>query len=74
MFEASGNRQRALGLLELAVDSLERDGRPYLGEAARRLADLLEEDGRPDEALAVLKRAVGHERVAAPAPAHVEQA
>ena len=67
VFEASGNRERALGLLEVAVDLLERDGRPYLAEAARRLADLLEQEGRPDEALAVLKRAVGGDRALAPA-------
>jgi tetratricopeptide (TPR) repeat protein len=72
VFEASGNRKRALGLFELAVDSLERDGKPYLAEAGRRLADLLEEEGRPDEALAVLKRAIGHERVRTPAPTPVE--
>jgi tetratricopeptide (TPR) repeat protein len=72
VFESSGNRRRALGLFELAVDTLERDGKPYLGEAARRLADLLEEEGRPDEALAVLKRAVGHARAATPSPAPVE--
>jgi tetratricopeptide (TPR) repeat protein len=72
VFEASGNRERALGLLQLAVDILERDGKPYLGEAARRLADLLEEEGRPDEALAVLKRAVGHDRPASRTTAPVE--
>jgi tetratricopeptide (TPR) repeat protein len=73
VFEASGNRKRALGLLELAVDSLERDGRPYLAEAARRLADLLEQEGRPDEALAVLKRAVGSDRAPVPAPVSADQ-
>ena len=73
VFEASGHRKRALGLLELAVDSLERDGRPYLAEAARRLADLLEQEGRPDEALAVLKRAVGSDRAPVPAPVSADQ-
>lgn len=72
VFEASGDRKRALGLLELAVDLLEKDGRPYLGDAARQLADLLESEGRPDEALAVLKRAVGSTRVAAPEHARVD--
>ena len=65
VFEASGDRQRALGLYELAVTSLERVGKPYLTEAARRLAGLLEAEGRQNEALEVLKRAVGG---ATPAP------
>jgi tetratricopeptide (TPR) repeat protein len=73
VFEASGDRQRALGLYQLAVNSLERVGKPYLTEAARRLADLLETEGRPDEALAVLKRAVGGSaRTAEPVRAPVD--
>ena len=72
VFAANGDRDRARGLYELAVDSCERDARPFLAEAARRLADLLEAEGRADEALAVLKRAIGHDRAATPAPAPVE--
>jgi tetratricopeptide (TPR) repeat protein len=68
VFQSSGDTSRALDLLELAVDTLERDGKPYLAEAARRLADLLEQEGRPDAALAVLKRAVGSDRAATPTP------
>ena len=68
VFQSSGDTSRALDLLQLAVDTLERDGKPYLAEAARRLADLLEQEGRPDEALAVLKRAVGSDRAATPTP------
>src|SRR5438876_4373684 len=72
VFLASGNKQRALGLFELALDSLERHGKPYAVEAARRLAELFEESGRPEEALAVLKRAVGSPRSGVPTPAPVE--
>jgi lipopolysaccharide biosynthesis regulator YciM len=64
---------RARGLLELAVETLERDGKPYLGEAARRLAEIFEQEGRPDEALAVLKRAVGSERAAVPVQVGVDR-
>ena len=73
VFQASGDTARASSLLELAVDTLERDGKPYLGEAARRLADILEQEGRPDEALAVLKRAVGSDRVVVPAQVGVDR-
>jgi tetratricopeptide (TPR) repeat protein len=62
VFRASGDDERAVELLELAVEILEKDGKPYVVEAASRLADLLEEKGRPEEALAVLKRAVSHGR------------
>jgi hypothetical protein len=62
VFRASGDDERALELLELAVEILEQEGKPYVVEAASRLAELLEERGRPDEALAVLKRAVSHTR------------
>jgi tetratricopeptide (TPR) repeat protein len=74
VFQAGGDRERAKSLLELAVDTLEREAPPhlYIGAAARRLADLLEEEGRPDEALAVLKRAVGRDRAAPRTPAPVE--
>jgi tetratricopeptide (TPR) repeat protein len=71
VFQASGDTSRAQGLLELSVDTLERDGKPYLGEAARRLADIFEQEGRPGDALAVLKRVVGFERATAPAPDRV---
>ena len=63
----SGDRERSVELLELAVAILEEHGKPFLVEAATCLAEVLDDLGRPEEALAVLKRAVGASRVAAPA-------
>ncbi len=68
VFRASGDRERALELYELAIELLEESGRSYVVEAGRRLAELLEELGRPEQALAVLKRALaGEAGTAAPA-------
>ncbi len=58
VFHRSGDRERAIELLELAVELLEESGRPYVVDAASKLADVLEEAGHPDRALAVLRRAV----------------
>ena len=58
VFDASGAHERALGLLELAVETLEQAGKPFVGAAARKLAELLEEAGQRDQALVVLRRAV----------------
>jgi tetratricopeptide (TPR) repeat protein len=58
VFHRSGDTGRAIELLELAVELLEQSGKPFLLEAAGKLADALEADGRPSEALAVLRRAV----------------
>jgi tetratricopeptide (TPR) repeat protein len=58
VFHRSGDRERAIELLELAVEILEESGRPYVVDAASKLADVLEEAGRSDQALAVLRRAV----------------
>ena len=66
VFRTSGDRERALELLELAVAVLEEHGKPFLVDAATRLSELLEELGRPEEALAVLKRAVSGSRGTAP--------
>jgi tetratricopeptide (TPR) repeat protein len=65
VFRASGDVERAVELLELAVSTLEEHGKPYLVDAATLLSQLLEERGRPEEALAVLKRAVAASRAAA---------
>ena len=57
-FAAAGDRARAIELYELACEFLERSPTRYLIDAYARLAELLEEEGRNDQALAVLKRAV----------------
>lgn len=59
VFHRNGDRERAIELLELAVELLEESGRPSVLEAATKLADVLEEAGQTDSALAVLRRAVG---------------
>ena len=58
VFRQSGDRARAIELLELAVELLEESGKPYVLEAAGKLADVLEESGDSQQALAVLRRAV----------------
>ncbi len=61
VFRAGGDHERAIELYELALELLEESGRSYVVEAGRRLASLLEDLGRPQEALAVLKRALAGE-------------
>jgi tetratricopeptide (TPR) repeat protein len=59
VYERLGERERAKELLELGIELLE--GQPhtrYLLDAYRRLAALLEADERPEQALAVLKKAL----------------
>ena len=58
VFAQNGDSERAIELLELAVELLEESGRPYLVDAAGKLADALEAAGRPGDALTVLRRAV----------------
>ncbi len=54
-----GERARAIELYELACELLERVPTRHLMDAYARLAELLELEGRTDEAFAVLKKAVG---------------
>jgi tetratricopeptide (TPR) repeat protein len=58
VFHRNGDRERAIELLELAIELLEDSGRAFVLDAASKLSDVLEEAGRPDEALAVLRRGV----------------
>jgi tetratricopeptide (TPR) repeat protein len=58
VFAASGDSERAIELLELAVELLEESGKPYVIDAAGKLSDVLEQAGRTSDALAVLRRAV----------------
>ena len=59
VYRQLGEVARAREIWELAVELLERDPNPYAGEVYERLGALLEEEGRTDEALQMLKRAVG---------------
>ena len=58
VFERLGDRGRARELYELAIESLERHGSPVATDAYVRLADLLKAEGKKDEALELLERAV----------------
>jgi tetratricopeptide (TPR) repeat protein len=58
VFHRTGDPERAIELLELAVELLEESGKPYVLDAASKLSDVLAEVGRSDQALAVLRRAV----------------
>jgi tetratricopeptide (TPR) repeat protein len=69
VFHRSGDRERAIELLELALELLEDVGRAFVLDAAAKLADVLEEAGRPDQALAVLRRAVSAGKREAPVSA-----
>jgi tetratricopeptide (TPR) repeat protein len=57
--ESLGDAARARELYELAAELLERTPSRYLVDVLSKLAALLEAEGRQDEALEVLKRAVG---------------
>jgi tetratricopeptide (TPR) repeat protein len=58
VYEQLGDRARALELYELAAEVLQPIRSRYLVEVYQRLARLLEDDERKDEALEVLKKAV----------------
>lgn len=66
VFRQSGDAARAVQLYRLALDDLESRAPHFASEAGASLAELLEQLGRPDEALAVYKRVVAAQRVAAP--------
>jgi tetratricopeptide (TPR) repeat protein len=58
VFQELGDPAKARELYELAAEVLEAVPTRYLSEAYQKLAALLEADGRKDEALGVLKKAV----------------
>lgn len=62
VFEELGDTARARELYELAVEVLGPIPSRYSVEVHSKLADLLEAEGKKDEALAVLKRAVATRR------------
>jgi tetratricopeptide (TPR) repeat protein len=59
IYEEIGEGDRAIELYELSAELLEVAPNRYLVQAYSRLAELLEAAGRKDEALSVLKKAVG---------------
>jgi tetratricopeptide (TPR) repeat protein len=69
IYESLGESGRAREMYERAIPALERGPERYLLDAYRRLAALHEAEGRPDEALAVLKRAMAVQGRAGAAPA-----
>jgi tetratricopeptide (TPR) repeat protein len=58
VFRELGDAAKARELYELAAEVLEALQTRYLSEVYQKLAELLEEDGKKDEALVVLKKAV----------------
>lgn len=59
VYREVGDTPRAREIWELAVELLEREPNPYVGDVYERLGTLLEEEGRTGEALQMLKRAYG---------------
>jgi tetratricopeptide (TPR) repeat protein len=60
----AGDRPRAIELYELAAEFLSKVPNRFLIDAYGRLAELFEAEGRKDEALEVLKRAVQAQTIA----------
>ena len=58
VYDQLGERAKALELYELAAQRLEAQPGRYLLDVYAKLAQLLEDEGKKDEALEVLKRAV----------------
>jgi tetratricopeptide (TPR) repeat protein len=58
IYEALGDREEARRFYESAAERLRPMGDRYLVEVYGKLAALHEAEGRPDEALAVLKKAM----------------
>lgn len=59
VFLRLGERERAREIWELALELLELEPNIYAAEAYERLGRLFEDEGRTEEALAMLKRALG---------------
>jgi tetratricopeptide (TPR) repeat protein len=59
VYRRVGDNARAREIWELAAELLEREPNPYVGDVYERLGTLLEEEGRTEEALQMLKRAYG---------------
>lgn len=59
VFDGVGEQDTARDLYERGLKLLTKQGRPYVVNAARRLAKILEEEGDTEGALAVLMKATG---------------
>lgn len=59
VFAGLGDAARAREIWELALELLETKPNPWTADACERLARLLEDEGHAEEALALLKRALG---------------
>jgi tetratricopeptide (TPR) repeat protein len=59
IYNEIGERERAIELYERSAELLEAAPNRYLVESYSRLAELLESSGRKDDALKILKKAVG---------------
>jgi tetratricopeptide (TPR) repeat protein len=59
VFQRLGEKERAREIWELALDLLEQEPNPWAAAACERLGRLLEDEGKTEEALEMLKRALG---------------
>ncbi|HEX4930909.1 MAG TPA: tetratricopeptide repeat protein [Gaiellaceae bacterium] len=59
VYRQVGDNAHAREIWELAAELLEHEPNPYIGDVYERLGTLLEEEGRTEEALQMLKRAYG---------------
>jgi tetratricopeptide (TPR) repeat protein len=69
IYESLGDPKRAESFYEQAIEQLEADRDRYLVEVYGKLASLHEAEGRSDEALAVLKKAMAVQSPGAAVPA-----
>lgn len=69
MYDELGDRDEAITRYERAVEILSLSPNRHLFDVSARLADLLEAEGRKDEALMVLKKAVAAQGRTAPSDA-----
>jgi tetratricopeptide (TPR) repeat protein len=66
VFVELGDRERALGLYELAVERADKWSSPFIREVYSRMAQILEDEGRTDEAYSILKKALQLDSKAVP--------
>jgi tetratricopeptide (TPR) repeat protein len=59
VFAKRGDRARALELYELSAERMVERDHAFIRDLYSKMADLLEQEGRKNEALQLLKKAVG---------------